>query len=176
MQLLVPAALALLTFNVAGPQRGTKPVPPLPKPTARAFAGTSDALRGLKGIYVFSEGLPSDAESLGLNKLAIVRRVVPSLRKNGIRTYTLSEQTHVTGSPALYINVNVHGEAFSISLQCLQDVRSLVTPGVELAAVTVWDKGTVGTHGGSAEYILDTLEEITAMFAADYLKANPPRK
>lgn len=179
MQLLIPAALALLSFNIAGPQ-ATKPAPkPLfnaatpqaqtTKPLEDVLSSTSEALKGMKGVYLFVEDLHSTAIAEGLSKDAIHNRVELALRRNGIQVYTIEEMRQAAGQPFLYINVNAQSERANVSVSCCQTVLSTVRPDMQIRGVPVWEQVGIG----GVRRVIETVDLYVDKFCLDYLKANP---
>ena len=70
----------------------------------------------------------------------------------------------------LYINVNVQGRGFSLSLRYQKSVYDAVSGETNYA--TTWDYGGAGTHGGDAGFILQGLSEQLDGFLLDYLRVN----
>ena len=70
----------------------------------------------------------------------------------------------------LYLNVNVVGAAFNISLDYKKNVRDLASD--EVYTATTWDGGAVGTHGGNAEYIVSGVSMYLDQFLTEYLRVN----
>jgi hypothetical protein len=166
MQILIPAALALLSFHVAG--QSTKQVPSLPKSVERVVANRSDALKGLKGVHVFVD-IDDNATEAGLDKVALTTRVELTLRRNGIRVYTEEEMFLAVGMPSLSITPNISGSMGSVSVKCEQNVKSVVIPGVTIIGAIIWERSSIGGSLRAQEGI-DSLVE---SFCNDFLKANP---
>lgn len=73
----------------------------------------------------------------------------------------------------LYVNVNLVGGAFSISIKLERRLDDLGYGQGGLA--TVWHKGSLGTHGGGhdgGQFILGSLSRHLDEFIAKYLAAN----
>ena len=88
--------------------------------------------------------------------------------------YARRESTTEAGSEAawsyLYINVNVVGPAYGISVQYLKYVNDLATM-LERAATT-WDSGSTGTHGRNPTYISSNVAGHIDEFIDEYLRVN----
>jgi len=114
---------------------------------------------GPVGLLV--EGLPNDAADIGLTKDAIETAVRSRLR--AARIYESS------ADPYLYVNVNVFGHAFSISIyfnKPLFDAASATTG----YAIT-WNTGFTG-YSRDASYIISGISQGTDRFIDEYLRVN----
>ena len=72
--------------------------------------------------------------------------------------------------PRLYVNVNVVGLAFGISLEYGKTVIDEASGLRGLA--TTWARGFTGTHGRDASYILSGVSELMDLFLVEFLRAN----
>ena len=72
--------------------------------------------------------------------------------------------------PYLYVNVNVVGRGYSLTV----DYRKVVYDPVsgETYNAMTWDIGSAGTHGGDAGSILQGLSEHLDRFILEYLRVN----
>ena len=70
----------------------------------------------------------------------------------------------------LYVNVNVQGRGFSLSLEYKKSVYDAVSGETNYA--TTWRVGGAGTHSGDAGFILQGLSEYLDGFILDYLRVN----
>jgi len=115
-------------------------------------------------IDLLVEGLPYDAAEIDLTREAIITTVRSRLR---------AARLYRTGGiiPVLYVNVNVQGIAFSVSLEFKKMVFDPIS-GME-GVGTTWDKGITG-QGRNADYILSTVSLLTDMFIDEYLRVNEP--
>lgn len=177
MQLLVPIALVLLSFNVTAPPKQPKSAPNSrvnvigsQTQTSRfTFASTSDALRGISGLHIVVEDLDEDAKAKGLNKEDLTRRAELVLRRNGIQVHTRNKFVRTVGGTFLYINVQMRTSIYSISVECRQNVRSIIDPNVVIVSATIWD---IGSTGGAA-LTTEGIDHLLDMFCDDFRRANP---
>ena len=109
------------------------------------------------------ESLPSDAEKIGLTEESIQAAVESRLRS--ARLYSSRLVRHY-----LYINVNVVGRAYAISVQFNKEVRDLFSKINYLTAT--WNIGSTGTHGNSAAYILSNISQQLDRFLVEFLRVN----
>ena len=72
-------------------------------------------------------------------------------------------------APYLYVNVNVSGPAFSVSVGYHRNVSNAF--GHDGIAMT-WNAGSTGTHGRDAGYIVSSLSQHLDSFLAAYLRVN----
>lgn len=136
-----------------------------------AFA-EKDAKNTFKGFQLFSNCEPIYflAEKLLPNALEI------SLTEDSIQNAVESRlrSTHLYGEKVLnthlYVNVNVVGRAFSISLEFNKQVFDPFTGTAGQA--TTWRHGIDGTHGNDPVYILSTLSQGMDKFLAEFLRVN----
>ena len=109
------------------------------------------------------EDLPGGVLTIGLTKEAIRAAVESRLRS--ARLYG-----SIRTAPYLYVNVNVVGRAFSISLEFTKEVRDILSGDTGLAAT--WNVGSTGTHGGSANYIVSSVSRRMDEFLVEFLRVN----
>ncbi len=112
------------------------------------------------------EGLPSDAQAVGLTKERIQLAVESRLR--AARLYT--ESMEKASRAMLYININVVSYTFSITVGFNKWVTDLVNNSNGPA--TTWNTGSTGTHGGDADFIIQYLSGHLDEFLAGYLRVN----
>ena len=112
------------------------------------------------------EGLSDDAAALGLTEGAIATAVRSRLRSAWLYT---DDEFEASWS-VLYVNVNVVGGAFSLSIEFRKLVQDDATAEVSLAAT--WHTGAAGTHAQRAEFILSGVAQHTDHFIDEYLGVN----
>ena len=108
------------------------------------------------------ESLPNDADDIGLTADAIETSVRARLR--AARLYDND------AIPYLYINVNVVGLSFSISVEYRKGVRDLASQEENYA--TTWDVRSVGTHSRNSNNIIQWLSQDIDTFLDEYLRVN----
>ncbi len=127
-----------------------------------------EVLEGINALDVLIESLNEEALELGLteNRLQTVTEL--RLRKEGIK---------ITGpqDPTLYVNVNVVGKAYHISLE-IKELLDLIRIKNSCLVVVTYNKGFTGTHGNKPEFIVSSLSILLDIFLNDYYKANPKKK
>ena len=116
---------------------------------------------GCEPVDLLVENLPEDAAEIGLTKERI--QTLAESRLRAARLYDADGGTH------LYVNVNVVGPAFS---ERLNYQKRLTDPTGLSFRATTWDVGGVGTHGGDAGYIMQTVSERLDWFILEYLRVN----
>lgn len=154
--------IAFLTFLVLG---------------CHSFVAATDTLRG-NGLEVEStsrlcvtvENPGPDSEKLGLTRERIEARVNQILRKAGITP--VAENDLQAGYHFLYVNINVSGSSFSITIQIDRPVFYQVANRSVTKHGTTWRRGSTGTHGGKRDFILDGLAGHIEVFCNEFLKAN----
>ena len=114
-------------------------------------------------MYLLVEGLPSDASDIGLTKESIQTTAESRLRS--ARLYNSSKRF-----PYLYINVNVAGGAYNISLLYHKIVYDPLSESSSFAPT--WNIGGAGTHGGRADVILSTVSQYMDKFLVEFLRVN----
>ena len=109
------------------------------------------------------EEMSPDAKKIGLTKEAIQAAVESRLR---------SARLYKSGplKPHIYVSVNVLRKAFSISLEFKKPLYDRFSD--ETLDAPTWQKGVVGTHGGSKGYILSTISEYMDRFLVEFLRVN----
>ena len=112
------------------------------------------------------EGLGDDARKIGLAEEAL--RAVAESRLRAARLYTEALSSRADFS-TLYVNVNVLGPAFSISVEYHKWVTDEFADG---GLAITWDMDGPGTHGRDAGYIVSLLSRYLDRFLAAYLRVN----
>ena len=111
------------------------------------------------------EGLHDGASKIGLTKEALQAAAESRLRSARLYRSTLAHPYHY-----LYVNVNVFGRAFSIRLEFNKQVRDILSGDTSGAAT--WKVGSVGTHGGNANYIVSSVSQHMDEFLVEFLRVN----
>ena len=114
------------------------------------------------------ERLSSDAQAAGLTRERI--QLAAESRLRAARLYT--ESIEKANAAYLYININVGGPAFSISVRYQKLVTDLATNSDNVAST--WNTGSTGTHGGDTGFIIQDLSSHLDRFLAGYLRVNEP--
>ena len=107
-------------------------------------------------------GFPDDAP-LGLTEDRISTMAESRLR--AARLYDVDAGTW------LFVNVNIVSLSYSQSMEYFKPVRD-VPSGEAGFAVTWRDRGSTGTHGGNADFILEALSEYIDTFIREYRRVN----
>ena len=108
------------------------------------------------------EGLPSHAAEIGLTKESI--RAAAESRLRAARLFSPESEQY------LYINVNVVGAAFSISVEYKKLVYDPLSD-LRFSAPT-WGRRSTGTHGGQSNNILSILSKTLDQFLVEFLRVN----
>lgn len=116
-------------------------------------------------IALLVERLNSDARSIGLTENALQTTVESRLRS--ARVYSPGSSAI---SPYLYVNVNVVGPAFHISLSYHKLVQDSYTDIFDHAIT--WNTGSTGTHGNDDVYILSGVSQLMDQFLVAFLRVN----
>lgn len=112
------------------------------------------------GIVV--ESLPTEAARIGLTTQSL--RTALESRLRAARLYDEIPYSY------LYLNVNLVGAAFNISLEYN---RRICHSGDLCGHATTWSVSSVGTHGkGNAGFIRTAISEHMDSFLVEYLKVN----
>jgi hypothetical protein len=106
--------------------------------------------------------LPSEADQLGLEYVDIKIVAEKRLQAAGIHSRVSMAR--------LYINLNVAGGAFNVSVWFRKMVKDVSSGKTNLA--TTWQDGVTGTHGYQGEYIFSTLSRLLDAFVEEYLRVN----
>ena len=109
------------------------------------------------------QDLSEDAHSIGLSVERITNSVESRLRS--AKLFSSKQQRQY-----LYININVVGKAFNISVEFKKRVFG-PRSGLSNYAIT-WDRGSAGTHGQNASFIISGLSEHIDELIVDYLQVN----
>lgn len=137
-----------------------------------------ESLKGLKGVYVLVESIPSEIIEEKLTKEQIQTDVELKLRLAGIKVVPREERFSTPGWPTLYINVNaiLRKEGlvvYNIHIQLEQSVYLKRATKTEITATT-WSNGSIGFVGlGKMREIRDSIKDMVDIFINDYLSVNP---
>ena len=111
------------------------------------------------------EDLSDDAGEIGLRREALQAAAESRLRAG--RLYT--DDSARADYSYLYLNVNVGGRAYSISLEYY---KSTTDEFGQSSTAPTWRRSGTGTHGGNAGYIVSGLSQYLDTFLAAYLRVN----
>lgn len=149
--------------------------------TIFAINGKSNlaTLRGLSGVGVLVEKLPTEVEQEGLTKNQLQIEIESKLRAAGIRVLTKEESLRTLGEPYLYININVNTAKtesdiypYTIDVMLIQKVSLLRNPEQTTYAVT-WSTGGIGSIGKQTlSQLHGSIGEVVDVFIKAYLTAN----
>ena len=125
-----------------------------------------DLWNDCRPMLLVVEGLPDDAAAIGLAEDAITVAARSRLRAARIYTEAGSEAEW----SSLYINANVVGPAYGISVKYRKYVNDLATM-LEGAAIT-WVSSSTGTHGRDPTYVSSNVAGHIDRFIDEYLRVN----
>ena len=108
------------------------------------------------------ESLPEDAAEIGLTESSI--RAAAESRLRSARLYSEASDQY------LYVNVNVAGHAFGVSLEYKKRVLDPLSGLGGLA--TTWNSGSTGTHGRDSGFILSGVSQHLDRFLVEFLRVN----
>jgi hypothetical protein len=136
-------------------------------------------LRGLKGVGVIIENLPSEVEKAGLLKNQLQVEVEFKLRSAGIKVLTREECAKTPGEPYLYINININTSKtesnlypYTVDAMLIQKVMLVRDPDNVSYAVT-WSIGGVGSVDKSIlSNLRANVEEVVDKFINAFLSEN----
>lgn len=111
------------------------------------------------------EGLPDEARAIGLTKKALNDTTENRLSTAGLFTKNPLEASWTN----LYVNVNLVGAAFSVSVEYRKNV--IDDFGHDHSAVT-WKSRATGTHTGDSDFIVAAISEKIDKFLVEYLRVN----
>ena len=134
-----------------------------------AKTGSGLEVENYRNVGLLIESLPGDLIELGLTKERIRTRLELRLRSLNLIPVAGGDRPEF-----LYVRVSGIGNAFTVRLELNRPGNYLAPDGDSFAvykmSVATWAKGMLGSHGGSAAYILERLDQSLN----EYLKANQP--
>lgn len=143
-------------------------------PAGQMFVPTGrDTLRGLPGLEVAVETLPTDLERLGLTTAAIGKDVAQRLRAAGVTIYGTQKENPSPAKPYVYVHLAAleladRSLAVAVQLHVRQMLQSAVTGSQVVNAVT-WDLHTlVAVRPTDAAALTRTIEEMADRLAKDW--------
>lgn len=145
------AALAVATPSLAAAQDDTSDL------------DRFDLFNRCQPMGLLVEGMPNEAADINLTKERI--QTMAESRLRAARLYEARRSRSY-----LYINVNLSGRAFNVSVDYKKVLYDAETALFDVA--TTWSRGLTGTHGGEAGYILQGLSEHLDRFVLEYLRVN----
>ena len=107
------------------------------------------------------ESLNDDAKEMGLTKDRL--RMAAESRLRSAQLYSEGQIEY------LYVNVNVVGLAFSISLVYK---KGAFDEHGNVGMAATWNAGKTGTHGRNPGFIISGLSELMDKFLVEYLRVN----
>lgn len=110
------------------------------------------------------EGLSNSAADIRLTEERL--QFAAESRLRGTRLFTTASGVN----SYLYVNVNVVGRAFSISVEYKKRVLDIASDEANFAAT--WESAAVGTHGRDAEGVVSVLSGFLDEFLTEYLRVN----
>ena len=120
-------------------------------------------------FYLVIEDLNDDAKEIGLTKDRVQNLIESRLRSARIYKDGSAYLPITFTRPYLYVNINVVGRAFSVSLE----FKKPVTDEYEHAGLApTWDVSSTGTHGKDPRFIVSVLSELMDKFLVEYLRVN----
>jgi hypothetical protein len=146
-----------------------------------------------ESIFVLINKLDEEAQQLGLTETSIQTRVELRILESKLTPYEYTESSSFPPDGRhLFIDVRVVGTAFHINVFFRRPtaffVLESVPSGVKLESgrtydhvsatkylkedAVVWHNDGLGTHGGSANYVLSGLDLVLDIFLRDYLSVN----
>lgn len=114
-------------------------------------------------IDLLIEGLPPDASKINLTRESI--QITAESRLRSARLY------HSEARYTLYINVNMVGPAYSVSLDFKKPVRDFFSNDL-FGMATTWNIGSIGLHGSNGGFILSSISQLMDRFLVEYLRVN----
>lgn len=119
-------------------------------------------------IEVVIGKLNGDALAAGLTKEGIRARCEQAFNKAGL---VVSDRIGSEGH--LYVHIAVADVAFNVQLRFERLVRYQFAGATYKSTAATWKASSTGTHGGTSDFILQTLDAHLDTFASEFRKANP---
>ena len=114
-------------------------------------------------MYLHVNYSSTKPEGANLTEKAIINSVESRLRSGRIFK---SESLNY-----LEANVNIVGYGFNIALQFKRPFKDHRFPKL-YGYATTWERSMTGTHGGTSDFILSKLSEMTDEFLVEYFRVN----
>ena len=128
--------------------------------------GTGLEKENWRELHIVTGELSAHAKEIGLTGSRILTRVELRLRSAGIKPRDVED-------PFLGVTIGAVNHGFSIELAMYRMAEYKVGEKVYRNwATKAWTANNTGTHGGSASYIIDTLDSMLDKFFNEYLKTN----
>lgn len=129
-----------------------------------------DVLAELGGVGLVIEVVNENAIEIGVTEAAIRRAVRSTLRLRQLPVLSTTRRLSAPGLPYLYVNVNVIGNAFGVSVELKEHVL-LERHTVRTQAVT-WDTSATGIHAGDGYPVLRSTIKLVERFALAWQEEN----
>jgi hypothetical protein len=129
-------------------------------------------MRGITGVTVAIEDIPSGGARIGLSKEDIRTDVELKLRLAGMRVLTGEESKM---SAALSVNVNITDDAgaANVSVELYQVARLFREPNAFLPLVATWESNGRVMSNPTSSHVRDSIKDMVDVFLNLWLKANP---
>ena len=123
-------------------------------------------------FMVLIEHLDEDAKKIGLTEKRLITVTELRLRREGITIVPIDVEASYK-TPYVYVNVNIVGRAYNVSLEIHEWVDLRRIPIAHGCVATIWNISRTGTHGEDPEHVISSLNKALDEFFNDYYKANP---
>ena len=134
---------------------------------------SSNPLTGINGLGILIETLPNKVLEIGLTQDKLKHTTELKLTEGGIK---IQDVTYFLSVPAVYVNINVVGDACNISLEIREWVDLKRGPSTVVRSLaTTWSISMLATHGNDPENVLSRLSRLLDRFILEYKEANPRR-
>lgn len=147
----------------------------LAAPSVRAQDTFAATLKGISAVFVLVESLPDGAKVLNLTKDTIQTDVELKLRLAGMRVASQQEGEKLSGSPHLYVQINLTDSAQAASIDVELDQNATLELNGQFApAVATWSKGIL-IASPTAQGIRDGVKDRIDQFLNAWLSVNPKK-
>jgi len=134
---------------------------------------SSNPLTGINELGILIETLPNKVLEIGLTQDKLKHTTELKLSEGGIK---IQDVTYFLSVPAVYVNINVVGNACNISLEIREWVDLERGPSTEVRSLaTTWSISMLSIHGNDPEHVLSRLSKLLERFILEYKEANPKR-
>ena len=131
-------------------------------------------LAGLKGVYVVVKSIKVEDSKVKLTKDAVLGESNSVLRRGGIPVLSARGRDELNHGATLSIVIHVWGSDVRCTFSHWEVVSFSRNPEMKMLAWT-WRKESYTKHNGEPGDILRAVENLTAVFVYDYLRANPKK-
>jgi hypothetical protein len=125
-------------------------------------------------VWIMQPRVRDDTARLLLSEARLRSRAELHLRQSGLTVAEPRTESERLNSPSLLIKVHIVGGSFHVAVDFVRNVTYSVEGTSYLIPAITWGYDSSGTHGGDANFVINSLERLLDEFVREYRAANRP--